>query len=139
MDMRISPWHRPDLAAWTGQGPRRQRRYGLALFVVLSAWLSWSWFPAPDETGALPAVNQLVHWRDAAHDWLLVIDPATRELVVYDANDGRPLRRLGAADGLPPVRRIAQLGPWLFVTGGPHSGGKLLRLPQLQPVTMAGR
>ncbi|MFC5440512.1 hypothetical protein [Rhodanobacter ginsenosidimutans] len=60
--------------------------------------LLWSAVPGSDNTSATP-IAPLVHWRDADHDWLLVVEQASGELVVYDANDGRPLRRLGAANG----------------------------------------
>jgi hypothetical protein len=139
MDMRIALWHRPGAAAWPGHFLHRLRRPGVALLVVLSAFLLWSWLPAPDETTELPAANQLVRWRDAGHDWLLVVDSQTRELVVYDANDGRPLRRLGADEGVPPVQSIVLQGSSLFVMGAQHPKVHLLKLPKLQPVTIRGR
>jgi len=126
-------------AAWPGRLLQRLRRPGIVLFVVLSAILLWSWLPASDETTELPAANQLVHWQGAGHDWLLVVDPQTRELVVYDARDGRPLQRLGAEDGVPPVQSIVLQGPWLFVTGGQHPKVRLLKLPQLQAVSARTR
>jgi hypothetical protein len=138
MDMRIALWHRPRAAAWPGHLLHRLRRPGIALLAVLSAFLLWSWLPASDDTTELPAANQLVHWRDAGHDWLLVVDPQTRELVVYDANDGRPLQRLGADDGLPPVQSIVLQGSWLFVMGGQHPGVRPLKLPQLRTVAANG-
>ena len=135
MDMRIALWHRPDAAAWPGRFLGRLRWPGIVLLVVLSASLVRSWLPASDDTTELPAANQLVHWHDAGHDWLLVVDPQTRELVVYDAKDGRPLQRLGAGDDLPPVRSIVLQGSWLFVMGAQHAGVRQLNLPQLQAVT----
>ena len=94
MDMRIALRHSSGTAVWPGRLLQRLRRPGIVLLVVLSAILLWSWLPASDETTELPAANQLVHWQGAGHDWLLVVDPQTRELVVYDASDGRPLQRL---------------------------------------------
>ena len=135
MDMRIALRHSSGTAVWPGRLLQRLRRPGIVLLVVLSAILLWSWLPASDETTELPAANQLVHWQGAGHDWLLVVDPQTRELVVYDARDGRPLQRLGAEDGVPPVQSIVLQGPWLFVMGGQHPKVRLLKLPQLQPVT----
>ena len=83
--------------------------------------------------------NQLVHWRDAKHDWLLVIEPSSRELVVYDAVDGRPLKRLGATDGGPFARAIVGQGRWLFVMGGQGPQVRLMKLPELREVALDGR
>ncbi|MGP1667481.1 MAG: hypothetical protein ACTS5I_16565 [Rhodanobacter sp.] len=114
--------------------PKRIRRdlcrYGVMLVLLLVAGTAWSFWPAPTE----PAINQLVRWQDAGHNWLLVVDSQTRELVVYDADDGRPLERLGADDGLPKVRSIIRQGSLLYVTGDPHAEVQLLKLPQLQAV-----
>lgn len=110
---------------------------GAALLLGLaSALLCWCW-PRADRVAA-PPTPPLVHWQDAAHDWLLVVDPATRELVVYDAANGRPLQRLGADDGLPEVQSIARRGSWLWVTGKQQPAVRL-RLPQLQAVASSGR
>ncbi|HZX71117.1 MAG TPA: hypothetical protein VFE77_09890 [Rhodanobacter sp.] len=117
----------------------RLRWPGITLLIVLSSILLWSWLPTPDETAELPAANQLVHWQDAGHDWLLVVDPLTRELVVYDAHDGRPLRRLGADEGLPPLRAIVQRGSWLFVMGMQQPRVRRLKLPELQAVALRER
>ncbi|CAM5536843.1 putative protein OS=Rhodanobacter lindaniclasticus OX=75310 GN=B1991_06805 PE=4 SV=1 [Rhodanobacter lindaniclasticus] len=133
MDRRITSWHHPGEAGWPE--PLR-RRPGIALLVVLAALLAWSCLGASGETTELPAANQLAHWRDAGHDWLLVVDPQTRELVVYDASDGRPLRRLGAGDGVPPVQSVVLQGSWLFVMGVRHPRVRLLKLPRLQPVAV---
>lgn len=109
------------------------------LLAVLSAGLLWSCWPVVDHAAEESPIQQLVHWQDADHDWLLVVDPITRELVVYDANDGRPLERLGADDGLPEVQSIVQQGSWLFVMGRQHPKVRLLKLPQLQEVAFNGR
>jgi hypothetical protein len=102
------------------------------LLTVLSLGLPWSWSSAPDTAATKASDGQLVRWQGAGHDWLLVVDPATRELVVYDANDGRPLDRVGADEGLPPVREIALRGSWLYVRGQPHAKTQWLKLPELQ-------
>lgn len=115
---------------------QRLRGPGLALLMVLSLGLAWSWLSSSDNLAAVDPVNPLVHWQDAAHDWLLVVDPATRELVVYDANDGRPLKRLGAADGLPEIESIVQQGSWLFVMGARHPKVRLLKLPELKALAL---
>ncbi len=51
--------------------------------------------------------RQLLHWRDAGHDWLLVADDAADRLSVYDEADGRLLQRLdaGAAGGIAALAR----------------------------------
>lgn len=137
MSMQIA-LRRRALAAWSpGRVPHPQ--YALVLLVALSAGLLWWCWPVAGHAAAGPAIQPIVHWQDAARDWLLVVDPATRELVVYDATDGRPLERLGADDGLPDVQSIARLGPWLFVTGRQQPKLHLLKLPELQAVAVGGR
>jgi hypothetical protein len=84
-------------------------------------------------TSATP-IAPLVQWSDADHDWLLVVDQASGELVVYDANDGRPLRRLGAANGVGPIETITREGDWLVITSERRQGLQILSLPGLQPV-----
>lgn len=127
-------------AAWSRRHiPRNLRWFGVALLGALSLGLLWSWLSVPAATTAAASPGKLVHWQDASHDWLLVVDPATHELVVYDANDGRPLDRLGTDDGLPAVQSIAQQGSWLFVTGRQHSHTRLLKLPGLQAVAANNR
>lgn len=111
----------------------------IVLLALLSACLLWWCWPAADRAAEAPSIQQLVHWQDANHDWLLVVDPVTRELVVYDAADGRPLKRLGADDGLPDVQSIAQQGSWLFVTGRQSPKVRLLKLPELRAVAVGDR
>jgi hypothetical protein len=134
MNPQIAVRHR-SRAAWSpGRFCRDLRAPGIVLFAALSLGLWWSWPPPTDGAPGAASANQLVHWQDAGHDWLLVVDPSTRELVVYDASDGRPLDRFGADDGLPQVRSIALRGPWLYVTGQAHAKTRLLRLPELQAI-----
>lgn len=112
---------------------------GLA-FAVLAAWalhLCWPASTLGDDRADAPTAASLVHWKDARHDWLLVVDQATHELVVYDANDGRPLRRVGAASGAQPVDSIVGEGNWLIATSQQHPRGQVLSLPGLQPVAFA--
>jgi hypothetical protein len=137
MNMQIALRHRSH-AAWSpGHLLHSLRWPGIALLAaVLSLGLLWSWSPVSGGATETASTGQLVHWQDASHDWLLVVDPATRELVVYDAIDGRPLERLGADDGLPEVQSIVQQGPWLFVLGRQHPKVRLLKLPQLQAVAV---
>ncbi len=123
--------------AWSPGRPSRGLPV-IVLLVVLSACLLWSWWPTADRATEQPSTRQLVHWQDAGHDWLLVIDPATRELVVYDAVDGRPLERLGVDDGLPEVQSIARQGSWLLVTGRQESRMRRLKLPELRVVAVDG-
>ncbi len=84
------------------------------------------------------AVNALVHWQDDSHDWLLVADRGTHELVVYDAATGEPLQRLGRDDGLGAVDTIAALGDHLLVQ---NTKGRptLLSLPALRAQALASR
>ncbi|KQZ68376.1 hypothetical protein ASD55_15175 [Rhodanobacter sp. Root561] len=139
MNTQTVPWQR-SRATWSpGLVLRKLRGPGLILLAALSLGLSWSWLPASAGADETDPVGQLVHWRDAAHDWLLVVDPETRELVVYDANNGRPLERLGADDGLPEVDSIAQSGSLLLVTDRQHAEVRLLKLPQLQQVAFDPR
>lgn len=84
-------------------------------------------------------LQQVVHWQDASHDWLLVADTESDEVVVYDATNGRPLRRLGSRDGLADVDGLVQQGTWLFVMGREQPNVQVLSLPQLQPQTLASR
>ena len=139
MNMQIALWHR-SRATWSPSHVLRSLRGpGLILLAVLSLGLSWSWLSVPAGADQADPVGQLVHFRDAAHDWLLVVDPETRELVVYDASNGRPLERLGADDGLPEVDSIAQSGSLLLVADRQHAEVRLLKLPQLQQVAFDPR
>lgn len=107
-------------------------------FALLAAGvLQLLWPPITGNDNATP-VAPLVHWSDAGHDWLLVVDQASGELVVYDANDGRPLHRLGAANGVAPIETITREGDWLVTTSERRPGLQILSLPGLQPVTLAG-
>jgi hypothetical protein len=83
-------------------------------------------------------VDALVHWQDDGHDWLLVADRASHELVVYDAATGEALQRLGRDDGLGSVDTIAALGDQLLVqdTKGQPT---LLSLPSLRAQALASR
>ena len=104
---------------------------GFAWLALLLTCLPWL-MPAISHGSAGGSINQLVHWQDDAHDWLLVVDPRTREVVVYDAVDGRPLGRLGVDEGLPQVRSIALHGQRLVVTGSRAATVRLLDLPALR-------
>jgi hypothetical protein len=129
--------HAPSLWSW------RSLQW-LALAVVVAWVLHMFMQPAQvdggaSDTQATPAVSTVVHWKDADHDWLLVADQATHELVVYDANSGQPLRRVGVANGAGPIDSIVGEGPWLITTsqGGQHL--QVLSLPGLQPAMLATR
>jgi len=135
MNTQIALRHR-FLVMWS-PGPMPRSLPVIVLLALLSACLLWWCWPAADRAAEAPAIQPLVHWQDADHDWLLVVDPATRELVVYDATDGRPLERLGANDGLPDVQSIVRQGSWLFVTG--RQKVRLLKLPELQAVAASSR
>ena len=70
---------------------------------------------------------------------MLVVDPATHELVVYDANDGRPLHRLGVANGAGAIDSIVGEGNWLIATSRHDPRPQILSLPDLRPVALAAR
>lgn len=109
---------------------------------VLAAWvLHLCWPPTATGSATSPpaSASSLVHWKDAGHDWLLVVDQATHELVVYDANDGRPLRRVGVASGAGAIDSITGEGNWLIATSQQHPRVQVLILPGLQPATLAAR
>ena len=107
---------------------------GFALLAAGVLQLLWPPVAGNDNTASATPIAPLVHWSDADHDWLLVVDQASGELVVYDANDGRPLRRLGAANGVGPIETITREGNWLVTTSERRPGLQILSLPGLQPV-----
>ncbi|MDQ6648097.1 MAG: hypothetical protein M3Y93_12875 [Pseudomonadota bacterium] len=132
MNMQIALRHR-SRASWSFDHPGLWwTGIAVLMLLVLGLWLS-----PTEERGSAARIQPLVHFQDASHDWLLVVDPATAELVVYDANDGRPLHRLGAAEGLSGVKSISSQGSWLFVTSDQHPALRVLKLPQFQPVAVA--
>ena len=79
-----------------------------------------------------PGSGSLMHWQDASHDWLLVADDQANQLTVYDAADGRPLRRLGAG-AVGDVATLARRDGRLFVVDDDGTRNEL-KLPQLQRV-----
>ena len=111
---RSRPWW-PALALWAG-----------LLAIVLGGF---GVAHAPAGTG------RVMRWQAAGHDWLLVADDAADQLIVYDASDGRPLRRLerGATGG---IAALARRGGRLYVVGDDGVRSEL-RLPQL--TVAAGR
>ena len=117
---------------------------GLA-FAALAAWAVHLYWPSAAtgddtvDTAATVSASSLVHWKDAEHDWLLVVDPATHELVVYDADDGRPLHRLGAASGTRAIDSIVGEGHWLIATSQRDPRLQIFSLPDLQPTALATR
>jgi hypothetical protein len=109
---------------------------------VLAAWilhLCWPSTAIGDNASTTVSAPSLVHWKDAEHDWLLVVDQGTHELVVYDANDGRPLRRVGIASGAGAIDSIIGEGNWLIAMSQQHPRVQVLSLPGLQPATLAAR
>lgn len=113
---------------------------GFAAFAAWALHLSWPSAAIGEvDTLTTASASPVVHWKDAEHDWLLVVDQATHELVVYDANDGRPLRRLGAASGAGTIDSIVGEGNWLIATSQQHPRLQVLSLPGLQPATFAAR
>ncbi|MEP7184946.1 MAG: hypothetical protein ABI767_03835 [Rhodanobacter sp.] len=135
MNMQIALRHRSH-ASWSlGHPGLWWSGIAVLTLLMLGLWLS----PAVEEQRSAAQIQPLVHFQDASHDWLLVVDPTTAELVVYDANDGRPLHRLGAAEGLSGVRSISSQGSLLFVTSDQQPAMRVLKLPEFQPVAVAAR
>ena len=110
---------------------------GIVVLALLGSSLRFS--PATDHSDAIAEVQPLVHFQDASHDWLIVVDQATHELVVYDANDGRPLHRLGVDNGLSTVRSISRQGSSLFVTSDRHAPVLVLKLPESRPIALSAQ
>jgi len=114
---RVSPWLR------------------VSLMLVALLWIVLNGFgPARSLRVTVPVepvFESLVHWRDANHDWLLVADGKADLLTIYDAADGRPLRRLALAHGFNDAKALAQRDGRLFVV---DDNGRLgeLTLPQLR-------
>ena len=104
---------------------RHAEAMAMALVVVLA--LGFAWLARPHAQGPGTGEHTFAHWRGEGRDWLLVAEPDEDTLVVYDATDGRPLRRL-PVDG---IREIVLEGDWVFVTGATGPGLRLLHLPQL--------
>jgi hypothetical protein len=83
--------------------------------------------------------NGVVHWQDASHDWLIVADRGSDQLVVYDARDGRPLRRIGAREGLTDIETLATTGERLLVAGDSTPEVRVVSLPSLQLIAATDR
>jgi hypothetical protein len=80
--------------------------------------------------------EQLVRWHDAGHDWLLAVDDDADQLSVYDATDGRLLRRLDAGT-VGDIAALARRDGRLYVVGDDDARSEL-SLPQLT-VAMSGK
>jgi hypothetical protein len=119
---------------------RLPRWPGVVALIALAA-LAWTLSISGrhgTEAGHALVVNPVVRWQDSRHDWLLVADRATHELVVYDAASGAPLERLGDDDGLGQVDSIARFGDRLLVRDL-QGDTRLLALPGLRATTLAAR
>lgn len=134
--------------AWSPVAPSRWRRTvrrnvslgrqagvaTAAVCIALAAWFAWTAWPRmPAQDTAPVDLRTFAHWHDAGHDWLLKLEPEQGTLSVYDAADGRPLRRLAA----PGAREIVLEDNWLFVLG--QAQPQLLRLPGLAQRHDGGR
>jgi hypothetical protein len=82
----------------------------------------------PADPAAVAPVNEVAHWTDAAHDWLIVADHQAGQLAVYDAADGHPLTTLAMAR----VDAIAEHEGRLYARAGDEV--RVLSLPSLTPV-----
>ncbi|WP_053096283.1 hypothetical protein [Frateuria defendens] len=107
----------------------------LAFELAAGAGTTLAWASAGGQDEAV-SFRPVVHWRDAGYDWLLVAAADTDEVVVYDAADGRPLRRLGREAGLADVERVVLRDRGLLVLG--RDRPRVVRLPQLE-VAVAAR
>jgi hypothetical protein len=76
--------------------------------------------------------GSLLRWHDGSHDWLLAANDQANQLIVYDAGNGRPLRRLEVGE-VGDIAALAQQGGRTFVITDDGSRNEL-RLPQLQRV-----
>jgi hypothetical protein len=135
MNMPIAV-HRRSLAAWSFSHPGL-RWLGMLVLLLLASSVVFP--PATDRPASAVEIQPLVRFRDASHDWLLVVDPATREVVVYDTDSGRPVQRLGTNRGLSGVTSIARQGSRLLVTSGQQPVVRVLNLPEFQPVALSDR
>lgn len=131
MDMSLPSLSMPRTVA----GSTSQRRFGwrartVTAVLILALALGFAWLAQPySPAGSASDANAhtFAHWRSEAHDWLLMAEPDEGALVVYDAKDGRPLRRLPVTG----VKGIVLEDDWLFVISTAHPGLRLLHLPQL--------
>ncbi len=82
-------------------------------------------------TGIQPVLNSLVRWRHAGHDWLVVADGKADEVVIYNAADGRPLKRLRISRGVSEAGALVQRDGDLFVMGDDGKLGELKLSPPL--------
>lgn len=80
--------------------------------------------------------EQLMRWHDAGHDWLLAVDDEADQLSVYDATDGRLLRRLDAGT-VGDITALVRSDGRLYVVGDDDARSEL-SLPQLT-VAMSGK
>lgn len=81
--------------------------------------------------GRQPVLNSLAHWRHAGHDWLVVVDGKADEVVIYNAADGRPLKRMRISRGVADAGALVQRDGDLFVMGDDGSLDQLKLSPQL--------
>ena len=117
----------------------RRHRGAVAVLLLVSACVAMLTGVGRDRAASpRPIVNSLVHWQDGRHDWLLVADRGTHELVVYDATTGSPLQRLGSDDGVGRVDSIASFGDRLLLQDA-KGRPTLLSLPDLRAGTLASR
>lgn len=110
----LRPWW-PALGLWAG-----------LLAVVLGGF-------GPTHPPSRP--EQLLRWHDAGHDWLLAADDEADQLGVYDAADGRLLRRFDAGT-VGDIAALAKRDGRLYVVGDDGTRSEL-SLPQLT-VAMSG-
>ncbi|HWX66967.1 MAG TPA: hypothetical protein VNZ27_11145 [Rhodanobacter sp.] len=134
MTMQTALRRSPHLPAHTQRFGQLATWLAFAVLAACTLHLCWPSAAAGDDTGeaATVSASSLVHWKDAKHDWLLVVDDQANQLVVYDAVDGRPVQRLNAKV-VGNVATLAQRDGRLFVIDVDGTR-KELQLPQLQRV-----
>lgn len=116
---------------------RSTRCLGVCGLGLLAMSLALS--PAVDNPANTVTIQPLVHFRDANHDWLIVVDSVTREVMIYDAVTGSPVQRAGAQHGLSGVQSIAAEGARLLVASDHSRELGLLELRGFQPVAVGDR
>ena len=79
--------------------------------------------------GNQPVFSSLAHWRRAGHDWLVVADGKADEVLIYNAADGRLLKRIQISRGVSEASTLVQRDGHLFVLGDDGRLGELKLSP----------
>lgn len=68
--------------------------------------------------------NPLIHWRERGHHRLVVTDRERAERVIYDADTGRPLRRVAVTPVPESMGRAKRPDPALITAAADHRHGQ---------------